>query len=123
MKYINSPLAPKAIGPYSQAVSFAGLVFCTGQVAMNEHSIITSLDIEDQTKQVIKNLKYVLEESGSSLDKVLKTTVFVQSMEDFAKINNVYESAFGQHKPARSTVQVSGLPLNSKLSIEVIAAQ
>ena len=123
MKYINSPLAPKAIGPYSQAVSFAGLVFCTGQVAMNEHSIITSLDIEDQTKQVIKNLKYVLEESGSSLDKVLKTTVFVQSMEDFTKINNVYESAFGQHKPARSTVQVSGLPLNSKLSIEVIAAQ
>ncbi|MFT2110605.1 Rid family detoxifying hydrolase [Marinomonas sp. 2405UD68-3] len=122
MNYINSPLAPQAIGPYSQAVVFNGLVFCTGQVAMNQKGVIESDSVEGQTEQVLSNLKHVLEEAGSSLGKVLRTTVFVKNMQDFAKINAIYGVAFGDHKPARSTVEVSALPLNSMLSIDVIAA-
>jgi len=122
MNYINSPLAPQAIGPYSQAVVFNGLVFCTGQVAMNQKGVIESDSVEGQTEQVLTNLKNVLEEAGSSLGKVLRTTVFVKNMQDFAKINAIYEKALGDHKPARSTVEVSALPLNSMLSIDVIAA-
>jgi 2-iminobutanoate/2-iminopropanoate deaminase len=114
--------APKALGPYSQAIVANGLVYTSGQIALdpNTNSLVDG-SIEDQTRQVLKNLTAVLASVGGSLQKTLKTTVFLQDMNDFAEMNKVYAEFFTDHKPARSTVQVAKLPLNAKIEIEVIA--
>lgn len=118
---ISTEKAPKAIGPYSQAVVFGNLVFCSGQVAIvPETGHLIEGGIELQTEQVCKNLQAVLEASGSSLDNVLKTSVFLKNIDDFHSMNGVFAKFF-KNFPSRSTVQVSNLPKYALVEIEVIA--
>jgi len=121
MKVVSTNKAPQAIGPYSQAIIANGMVFTSGQIALNSNGEIVSDKVEEQTKQVLENLTAVLQEAGSSLDKVIKTTIFLSNMDDFKTVNEVYASYFNQHKPARSTVAVKTLPLNVKVEIDCIA--
>lgn len=120
MKKINSEKAPKAIGPYSQAVSFNNMVFTSGQIPLNINGEIVGNDISTQTEQVIKNLSAVLEEAGTNFNNVIKTTCFLANMQDFQKFNEVYASHFISN-PARSCVAVKELPKQVLVEIEVIA--
>lgn len=119
---IHTPHAPKAIGPYSQAHIFNGLIYTSGQIALTPQGEFIEGDITAQSKQVLENLKAILESSGSSLLKVIKTTVFLSDMSHFNALNEVYAQYFGQHKPARSTIAVKTLPKNALVEIECIAA-
>ena len=122
MNKIATDGAPKAIGPYCQAITHGGMVFCSGQIPLDPLSMtVVPGEIEAQTEQVLKNLAAVLKAAGSDLSKVLKTTVFLQNLEHFTKMNAIYERAFGSHTPARSTVQVARLPLDVLVEIECIA--
>ncbi len=119
---IKTPKAPAAIGPYSQAVKANGLLFLSGQIALDPASgQVVEGDVCAQTERVLENLKAVLEASGSGLGQVLKTTVFLADMGDFAAMNEVYGRYFAQEPPARSTVQAAGLPRGVKVEIDVIA--
>jgi 2-iminobutanoate/2-iminopropanoate deaminase len=123
MEIVATDGAPKAIGPYCQAVTHAGLVYCSGQIPLDPETMkVVEGGIEAQTEQVLKNLTAVLKAAGSDPSKVLKTTVFLSNLEDFSKMNAVYERAFGAHAPARSTVQAARLPLDVLVEIECIAA-
>lgn len=114
--------APAAVGPYSQAVRLGEMVYTAGQIPLDpETGQLVAGDIEVQTRQVMKNLSHVLVAAGSDLAKVIKTTIFVTDLADFAKINQVYGSYFDADPPARSTVQVAALPLGARVEIEVIA--
>ena len=114
--------APKALGPYSQALKTGGFIFTSGQIPINPATdSIEAVTIEDQTRQVITNLKNVLEAAGSSLSKVVKTTVFIKDMGDFAALNGVYAEMFGDTRPARSCVEVARLPKDVKVEIECVA--
>lgn len=122
IQFIASEHAPKAIGPYSQATILNGLIYTAGQIAFNPATMeIVGGGIREQTERVLANLKAVLEAAGSDLSKVLKTTVFLVDMADFSAMNEVYAHAFGEHKPARSTVAVAGLPRGVRVEIEVVA--
>jgi len=121
MKFVQTNKAPSAIGPYSQAVVANGMVYTSGQIALTPDGVMLENDVVIQTKQVLNNLKEVLQEANSSLDKVVKTTIFIASMDDFATINEIYEEAFGTHKPARATVAVKTLPKNALVEIDAIA--
>jgi 2-iminobutanoate/2-iminopropanoate deaminase len=121
-KIIHTEKAPKAIGPYSQAIATESMVYTAGQVGIDPSTgELVSANVEDQTRQVLKNLQNVLEAAGSSLANVVKTTVFLKDMNDFAKMNNIYAEAFGENPPARSTVAVAGLPKGALVEIEVVA--
>jgi len=120
-RIINSDSAPKPIGPYSQAINFKKLIFTSGQVALNENGVIATEDIKEQTRIVLNNLKKILQEGNSSLYNVIKTTVFMKDMNEFTEMNEVYNEFFGDVLPARSTVEVSRLPKDAKVEIEVIA--
>jgi 2-iminobutanoate/2-iminopropanoate deaminase len=123
-KIINTKEAPKPIGPYSQAVEINGFIFTSGQIALNPQTgEIESNEIESQVRQVILNLKNILKESGSGLEKVLKTTIYLKDMEHFTPVNTIYSEFFGNSKPARSTVQVSRLPKDVLIEIDCIAAK
>ncbi len=114
--------APRAIGPYSQATIVNGLLYSAGQIAFDPASMeIVGGGIKEQTQRVLANLQAVLEAAGSSLQQVVKTTVFLVDMQDFPAMNEVYAQAFGEHKPARSTVAVAGLPRGVRVEIEVVA--
>jgi 2-iminobutanoate/2-iminopropanoate deaminase len=115
--------APQAIGPYSQAITLDNLVFCSGQIPLTPAGDLAEGDIADQTRQALANLKALLAASGSSLDRVLKTTVFLADMNDFAAMNAVYGEFFTADPPARSTVQVSRLPRDVRVEIEAIAVR
>ncbi|MDD3468204.1 MAG: RidA family protein [Campylobacterales bacterium] len=121
MQVVSTPNAPQAIGPYSQAIKTGGMVYTSGQVALRPDGSFNDGDIAAQTTQVFENLTAVLKEAGSGLDKVLKTTVFLSDMDNFAAMNEVYAKFFGEHKPARSTVAVKTLPKNALVEIECIA--
>lgn len=121
MKLVQTDKAPSAIGPYSQAVVANGMVYTSGQIALTPEGVMLENDVVIQTKQVLKNLKAVLEEAGSSMNKVVKTTIFIDSMDDFTIINEIYEEAFGSHKPARATLAVKTLPKNALIEIDAIA--
>lgn len=121
MNYISTCKAPQAIGPYSQAISFEDLIFTSGQIALKPNGEFLEGDVVAQTHQVLENLNAVLEEAGSCLTKVVKTTIFLANMEDFSKVNEVYGTYFKAHKPARSTVGVAALPKNALVEIEAIA--
>ncbi|MDD5373584.1 MAG: RidA family protein [Sulfurimonas sp.] len=123
MKFVQTNRAPSAIGPYSQAVVANGMVFTSGQIALTPEGVMLENDIVIQTKQVLQNLKAVLEEAGASMDSVIKTTIFLASMDDFAAVNEIYAEAFGSHKPSRSTVAVKTLPKNALVEIDAIALQ
>ena len=123
MKYIQTNKAPSAIGPYSQAISINGMVYTSGQIALMENGSdeLLSQDVSIQTKKVLQNLQSVLEEAGSSMDKVIKTTIFLANMDDFVTVNEIYENKFNSHKPARSTVAVKTLPKNALVEIDAVA--
>jgi 2-iminobutanoate/2-iminopropanoate deaminase len=121
MQYVKTNKAPQAIGPYSQAVVANGIVYTSGQIALTPEGVMLENDVVVQTKQVLKNLSAVLEEAGSSLQHVIKTTIFLSNMDDFVTVNGLYEEAFGTHKPARSTVAVKTLPKNALVEIDAIA--
>jgi reactive intermediate/imine deaminase len=123
MNVVATDAAPKAIGPYCQAISQGGLVYCSGQIPLDPASMqVVPGGIEPQAYQVLKNLAAVLKAAGSDLSKVLKTTVFLKNLGEFAKMNGIYERAFDGHTPARSTVEVARLPLDVLVEIECIAA-
>jgi 2-iminobutanoate/2-iminopropanoate deaminase len=119
---ISTPNAPAAIGPYSQAVRWNGLVFCSGQIPLDPASgDLVQGGITKQTSRVLDNLKAVLEASGSSLGQVLKTTVFMKDLSEFAAMNEVYSHYFGENPPARATVEASRLPRDVRVEIECVA--
>lgn len=121
---VATDAAPKAIGPYSQAIIADALVFTAGQVALDPKSgELAGTTTAEQTEQVFANLKAVLAAAGTSLGNVVKTTVYLADMADFAQMNEVYAKHFGTHKPARSTVQAAGLPKNARVEIDVIAVK
>jgi 2-iminobutanoate/2-iminopropanoate deaminase len=121
-KVISTKKAPAAVGPYSQGVKVGNFVFTAGQVAIDPAAgKIVAEDVTGQTHQVMNNLAQVLRKAGTSLDKVVKTTVFLQSMDDFAAMNEVYGSYFNDKPPARSTVEVSRLPIGALVEIEAVA--
>ncbi len=122
MELINDiPHVPAAVGPYSQAARAGGFLFCSGQIPIDPATgKIEATDVEGQTRQVFANLEALLLAQGRSLADVVKATVFLQDMADFPKVNPLYAAAFKGHKPARSTVQVAGLPLGALVEIEVI---
>ena len=121
MNFVQTNKAPNAIGPYSQAIIINGMVYTSGQIALTPEGEFLDSDIEIQTQQVLTNLSEVLKSAGSSLDKVVKTTIFLQNMSDFEKVNKIYAEFFKDHKPARSTVAVQKLPKNALVEIEAIA--
>jgi 2-iminobutanoate/2-iminopropanoate deaminase len=119
---ISTENAPGAIGPYSQAVKIAGMVFCSGQIPIDPATgEFVSDDVAEQTEQVLKNLSAVLEAAGTNLNNVVKTTVFLADMNDFAAMNEVYARYFSDNKPARATVQAARLPKDARVEIECIA--
>lgn len=120
---INTNNAPAAIGPYSQALTNGSLIFTSGQLPLAPGSKIMPDDIKAQATASLANIKAILEEAGSSLGKVLKTTVFLTDMKDFAAVNEVYSTFFSQPYPARSCFAVKELPLGARVEIEVIAAR
>ncbi|VDG98477.1 Enamine/imine deaminase [Lysinibacillus sphaericus] len=121
MNYVATEQAPKAIGPYAQAVKVNGLVYTSGQIPLQTDGEIAGTTIEEQTNQVFENLKAVLAEANSSLSQVVKATVFIKDMNEFGALNEVYAKHFGDHTPARSTVEVARLPKDVKVEIEVVA--
>jgi len=124
MRIIATDAAPKAIGPYSQAIVNDNLVFTAGQVALDPKTgDLIGRSTADQTEQVFANLKAVLAAAGTSLQNVVKTTVYLADMADFAQMNEVYAKHFGAHKPARSTVQAAGLPKAARVEIDVVAVR
>jgi 2-iminobutanoate/2-iminopropanoate deaminase len=118
---VQTPDAPQAIGPYSQAINAGNLVFCSGQIPLTPDGALIEGDVAAQTRQVLTNLQAVLTAAGSSLDQVVKTTVFLADMGDFAAMNAVYAEFFPANPPARSTVQVARLPRDARVEIEAIA--
>lgn len=119
---IHTEHAPAAVGPYSQAIVANGFVYTAGQIALipSEGKVIEG-DVQVQTRQVLENLKAVLEAAGSSLENVVKTTVFLDSMDDFARMNEIYGQFFSKNPPARSAVEVARLPLGVLVEIEAVA--
>lgn len=121
---VSTDKAPGAIGPYSQAVKAGGMVFCSGQIPIDPATgDFVSDDVTEQTEQVLKNLGEVLAAAGVGFGDVVKTTIFLASMEDFALVNQVYGRYFTDNKPARATVQAARLPRDAKVEIECIAVQ
>lgn len=121
MHVIATAEAPQAIGPYSQAIVVDGWLFSSGQIPLKANGQLVDLDIEAQTEQVFDNIVAVLASAGASLAQVVKCTVFVKDLTDFDRLNAVYGRRFGNHKPARSTVEVARLPRDVKVEIEIIA--
>ena len=122
MRTVHSPAAPAAIGPYSQAIVHGDLVFCSGQVGIDPATgEVVGGGIEAETRRIFQNIEAVLTEAGSALSRVIKATVFLKSMDDFAAMNRVYAESFGETRPARSTVEVSRLPKDVRVEIEVVA--
>ena len=122
MESIQTESAPQAIGPYSQAIKANGFIFASGQIPLDPVTMqIVEGGIQSQTERVLENVKAVLAAAGSSLDRVVKTTVFLADMNDFVAMNDVYATFFGQTRPARSTVQAARLPRDVRVEIEVTA--
>jgi 2-iminobutanoate/2-iminopropanoate deaminase len=121
-KIIHTEKAPKAIGPYSQAIRTESMVYTAGQIGLDPVSgELISAGVEEQTRQALTNIRNVLEAAGSSMDNVVKTTVFLKDMNDFSKMNAIYAEFFGENPPARSTIAVAGLPKGGLVEIEAAA--
>jgi 2-iminobutanoate/2-iminopropanoate deaminase len=121
MRTVQTNQAPAAIGPYSQGIIVNNLFYSSGQIPLTADGDLVTGDVKEQTHQVFKNLQAVLTEAGASFETVVKATVFIKSMDDFAAINEVYGEYFSTHKPARSCVEVARLPKDVLVEIEVIA--
>ena len=123
LKKLHTDKAPAAIGPYSQGIRAGNFLFISGQSPVNpETNEVVERDIVVQTNQVMENIKSILESEGLSLNNIVKTTIFLQDMEQFSTVNEIYAKHLGDHRPARSTVEVSRLPKDVLIEIEVIAA-
>jgi len=124
MNFHHTDRAPAAIGPYSQAVSAGGFVFTSGQVALDpETGEIVAGGFEAQAKQVLRNLERVLESAGCAFEDVVKATIYLADLKDFPRLNELYGEALGTHRPARSTVQVAGLPKGALVEIDLVAVK
>lgn len=123
MKVISTQNAPAAIGPYSQALDLGGMVFVSGQIPVDPATGVMPEDVQDQARQSLANLKAILAEAGLTMADVVKTVVFLADLDDFAAVNEVYAQAFAQPFPARSCVQVAGIPKGAKVEIECIAVR
>jgi len=121
MRSINTEKSPQALGPYSQGVVTGNLIFVSGQIPLDADGKLVSEDIQEQTRQCLRNISHILEEAGSSLDKVIKTTIYLADMDDFPRVNEAYAGFFTDPYPARSCVEVSRLPQDGKIEIEAIA--
>ncbi|MDR4950287.1 2-iminobutanoate/2-iminopropanoate deaminase [Neobacillus cucumis] len=121
MKIVQTNQAPAAIGPYSQGIVANNLFYSSGQIPLTAEGVMVTGDVKEQTHQVFKNLQAVLAEAGASLETVVKATVFIKNMDEFADVNEVYGEYFSTHKPARSCVEVARLPKDALVEIEVIA--
>ncbi|MED1206013.1 RidA family protein [Heyndrickxia acidicola] len=121
MKTVSTKEAPAAIGPYSQGIIVNNLFYSSGQIPLTAEGTLVTGDIKDQTHQVFKNLQAVLKEAGASLETVVKATVFIKDMDEFSAVNEVYAEYFSSHRPARSCVEVSRLPKDVSIEIEVTA--
>ena len=121
ISFVSTDKAPAAIGPYSQAVKAGPFLFASGQIPLRPDGTLVEGDIVEQAHQVFANIKAILAEAGLTLSDVVKATVFIKDMNDFARLNEVYAEYFGDHKPARSTVEVARLPRDVKVEIEVVA--
>ncbi len=124
MEFISTDKAPRAIGPYSQAVKVGGMLFVSGQIPIDpvDNQLVDG-PIEDLTRLVLFNIKNILDEAGFELTDVAKVTIYLKNMDDFATVNRIYEDFFGGHKPARAVVEVSKLPKNVSIEIECIAVK
>lgn len=122
MNIVQTSNAPAAIGPYTQGVVVANMLYTSGQIALRPDGSLNDGDIVAQTRQVLTNLQAIIESAGGSLQQVVKTTVFLKNLDDFAAMNQVYAEAFAGHTPARSTVQVAKLPRDVLVEIEAIVA-
>jgi len=122
MKSFHTDKAPAAVGPYVQAIGTEQFVFTSGQIPLNPETGELVTEISAAARQVLNNIKAILEESGSSIDKVIKCTVYLADINDFAAVNEVYKEFFDEHKPSRSALQVAALPLGAALEIEAIAS-
>lgn len=121
MKTIQTELAPAAIGPYSQGILVNNLFYSSGQIPLKADGTLVTGDVKEQTRQVFQNLDAVLSAAGASFETVVKATVFIKNMDDFAAVNEVYGEYFSEHKPARSCVEVARLPKDALVEIEVVA--
>ncbi|MFZ5562406.1 MAG: RidA family protein [Thermodesulfobacteriota bacterium] len=122
MDFISTDAAPAAVGPYSQAVRKGNLLFCSGQIGLVPGTrALAGNDTVTQVRQVLENLRAVLKAAGLLPSHVVKTTIFLTDMADFGQVNEIYAAFFGDHRPARSTVQVAALPLGARVEIECIA--
>ncbi|WP_029520535.1 RidA family protein [Persephonella sp. IF05-L8] len=122
MQIIETDKAPKAIGPYSQAIKYESFVFVSGQIAIDPKTQeFIGGSVEKQTERVMENIKAILEEAGLNMNHVVKTTIYLKDINDFEKVNEVYGRYFTEHKPARATVEVSNLPKGALVEIEVVA--
>jgi 2-iminobutanoate/2-iminopropanoate deaminase len=124
MRAISTENAPKAIGPYSQAIEASGrMIFCSGQIPLDPASgeMVGASDVRAQARRVLENLRAVLEGAGASMDHVVKTTIYLADLSDFGAVNEIYAGYFGAHPPARATVQVAGLPRGALVEIDAIA--
>lgn len=121
MKAINTDKAPAAVGAYVQAIATDNLIFTSGQLPLNPATGELESDIKKATKRALENIKAIVEEAGSSVDKIIKCNVFLDKIEDFAAFNQVYEEFFGDHKPARSALEVANIPKGAVIEIEAIA--
>jgi len=123
MKMISTNNAPAAIGPYSQAVKTGSFMFLSGQLPIDPRTnTIEAKDVQGQTKQIMENIKAILLAEGLSLNNIVKTTIFISDMNNFTKVNDIYSSYLGDHRPARSMVEVSRIPKDSMVEIEVLAS-
>ena len=121
IKIVSTPDAPVAVGPYSQAIVVNGFIFCSGQIGTDPKTGNLADRIENQIKQVLNNLKAVLKASGSDLNQVVKTTVYLKNMADYAVFNQIYGEYFKENKPARATIEVARLPKDCLIEIDAIA--
>ena len=121
MQFIQTNSAPQAIGPYSQGIKVDNFYFFSGQIALTADGIFLDKSVEIQTKQILENIKNILLSENLKKENVVKSTIFLKNIEDFDVVNKIYAEFFGEHKPARSTVEVSRLPKNAKIEIEILA--
>jgi 2-iminobutanoate/2-iminopropanoate deaminase len=121
MDFIKTTKAPAAVGPYSQAIKVDNFIFGSGQLPIDPETGLMKIGIVDQTKQILRNISAILEASGTNRTQVVKTTIFLKDMNHFSTVNEIYASFFGDHRPARSTIEISKLPKDSLIEIEFIA--
>ncbi len=122
MEFVSTKDAPDAVGPYSKAVKVDGFVYTAGQVGLNPRTgTLVEGGVEAEVKQVLANLDAVLVAAGAGLSKIVKTTIFLADINDFQTVNTIYAEAFGDHRPARSTVEAAALPLGARVEIEAVA--